>query len=261
MDNNKITAPTAGPAISLPLVLLVLLVIEAFVLLASHLSGMKIDATMLAQSLLRLVLIAATAYYVKRFTSAAPPVEATTPAAVADEPSESEADPEPARPALSTIDPLTGVPNQRGLTISILELMALADRYGHKLCVGLIRLHGIEPLPTGQHDEALLRLVNVLNESLRLPDRVGRYDGDDLMLLLPEADIQGARVIADRIQQNVATEGLLDAGGGLRLTIGIVEFQRGEDLHGVLNRLQDAASHALESDSGTCILQVNGEAL
>ncbi|MCK5361201.1 MAG: diguanylate cyclase [Gammaproteobacteria bacterium] len=151
------------------------------------------------------------------------------------------------------IDSLTRTSNERGLTISILELMALADRYGHKLSIGMIKVDGIDGLKKPAADDAMINMAGLMTESIRMPDRIGRFKENVFMVLLPESDIKGAAIVADRLRGNLEqgeTEGYADT---ISVWIGMTEFQRGEDLQSLLDRVEDAANQSRNEENGICI--------
>lgn len=138
------------------------------------------------------------------------------------------------------IDELTHTSNQRGLTIHMLEMMALAERYHHKLSVCLIKVSGLNALNQEDREETLIGISTVLAELVRIPDKVGRYDEESFMVIMPEADYAGASLVAGRLQTN------LDKAISSRtpITMGVAEFERGDDLQRLLDRAQQALNEA-----------------
>lgn len=151
------------------------------------------------------------------------------------------------------IDALTRTSNERGLTISILELMALADRYGHKLSIGMIKVDGISGLKKTVADDAMINMAGLMTESIRMPDRIGRFKADVFMVLLPESDIKGASIVASRLRENLEQGGTEDYAELVSVWIGMTEFQRGEDLQSLLERVEAAAEQSRNEENGICI--------
>ena len=151
------------------------------------------------------------------------------------------------------IDSLTRTSNERGLTISILELMALADRYGHKLSIGMIKVDGIESLNKPAADEVMINMAGLMTESIRLPDRIGRFKENVFMVLLPESDIEGAAIVASRLRGNLEQGEAENHADEVTVWIGMTEFQRGEDLQSLLDRVEAAANESRNQENGICI--------
>jgi diguanylate cyclase (GGDEF)-like protein/PAS domain S-box-containing protein len=78
------------------------------------------------------------------------------------------------------------------------------DRYGH--LVG---------------DQALKLLADTLRQSVRNVDSVGRYGGEEFIVLLPETGLDGARIAAEKILHNVRSANLRNNGDALRMTVSV----------------------------------------
>lgn len=154
---------------------------------------------------------------------------------------------------IPNIDALTRTSNETGLTISILELMALADRYGHKLSIGMIKVDGLDALKDEVADDAMINMAGLMTESLRLPDRIGRFRENVFMVLLPESDIDGAAIVANRLRGSLLQNKTPDTDDQVSVWIGMTEFHRGEDLQSLLDRVEAAADESRNEDNGVCI--------
>jgi diguanylate cyclase (GGDEF)-like protein len=100
-------------------------------------------------------------------------------------------------------DGLTGVLN-RGAIEETLDLeLTRARRSGLPLAVLLIDLDGFKQV-NDEHghlagDRVLQAVSTILTTSVRECDHVGRYGGDEFLVLLPDADESGAQIVAQRI--------------------------------------------------------------
>jgi len=155
-----------------------------------------------------------------------------------------------AEPVDPSIDPLTRTLNRRGVTIALLELMALADRYNHRLSVAMVAIDRLEQVNTehGQDtgDRMLVAVAETLADTLRMPDRVGRYSGNEFLLVLPETALDDACRLAERLRGEA--EHISVAAGEEKvistLSIGVTEFRRGEDLELFVSRAEGAIVEA-----------------
>jgi diguanylate cyclase (GGDEF)-like protein len=99
-------------------------------------------------------------------------------------------------------DALTGLGNRLRLGEDLAELAARAKRYGDGYCIVLLDLdrfknyNDIWGHPAG--DAALRQVAAHLQEHARAGDRIYRYGGEELLLLLPEDDVEAGRVVAER---------------------------------------------------------------
>lgn len=91
---------------------------------------------------------------------------------------------------LASHDPLTGLPNRRGLEDHISEAMARSRRHGTLLVVGMLDLDDFKVVnDTYGHelgDQALRDLTKSLRELLRQTDLLARVGGDEFVLVLED---------------------------------------------------------------------------
>ena len=119
--------------------------------------------------------------------------------------------------AISRTDALTGIHNRR----SILELLdkeiARTRRHGPPLAVVILDLDHFKSIndtrghPTG--DRVLQHTAAVLQQSMRQCDAIGRYGGEEFLLLLPDTSLEGAKVLAERCRERLAAEVIADDQG------------------------------------------------
>jgi diguanylate cyclase (GGDEF)-like protein len=107
-----------------------------------------------------------------------------------------------ARVAAAT-DSLTGLINHGALHVRAREEISRAGRAGTPLTCLLLDLDDFKGV-NDEHghqagDEQLRAVAAALRAELRDHDVVARYGGDEFVVLLPEADAAGGRVVADRI--------------------------------------------------------------
>jgi diguanylate cyclase (GGDEF)-like protein len=235
-----------NPLVFTAKILLIVLVAELAVSLYVNIARADAGLSPLLESIMRLVIVGIGVLVIalRPGRDQNEPVEVVT-AADSDEDEDMQKWP--------NIDELTRTSNERGLTISILELMALADRYGHKLSIGMVRVNGTESLDSDAADNTMINMAGLMTESLRMPDRIGRFRENVFMVLLPESDISGAAVVADRLMDYLGNPVTGDDSKAVSVQIGMTEFQRGEDLQSLLSRVESAVNDAANEGSGICI--------
>jgi len=107
-------------------------------------------------------------------------------------------------------DALTGLFNRRALYDHIRREMLRASRGG--LSMGLIMAdidHFKNINDTWGHisgDRVLVHLAGIMREATRAYDHIGRWGGEEFMILLPEADHEKTRLVAERIRSSVETQ-------------------------------------------------------
>ncbi len=107
-------------------------------------------------------------------------------------------------------DGLTGVFNRRYLEESLEYEFTRARRYGHRLSVLLLDLDHFKRInDTHGHlagDEVLRQAARRIASAVRNVDVVGRYGGEEFLVILPETDGDGAHVVAERIRALIAEQ-------------------------------------------------------
>jgi diguanylate cyclase (GGDEF)-like protein len=108
---------------------------------------------------------------------------------------------------ISLHDPLTGLANRRAFDVFLLESFNLAKRHQHAMSLMLLDIDRFKSYndefghPAG--DELLKRISMLLSSQARETDLVARIGGEEFAIGLPETDLEGARVIAERIRAEV----------------------------------------------------------
>ena len=98
--------------------------------------------------------------------------------------------------ALVREDPLTRSLNRRGLEDEFAREASRADRYKTPFCIAVLDIDNFKALndkrghQTG--DEALIHLVKVAKEELRLTDHIARLGGEEFLIMLPNTPLDEA---------------------------------------------------------------------
>jgi diguanylate cyclase (GGDEF)-like protein len=148
------------------------------------------------------------------------------------------------------IDAVTRTLDRRGITIALLNLMALADRYRHELSIAMVDIDRLGQINAEHGNEAgdrvLGTIAGMLADALRMPDHVGRYSANEFLLILPETGLTAGRKLAERIRTAAADTGIDVDGRAVRTTIsvGVTQFHPGEDLEQFVSRAEKAIRDA-----------------
>jgi diguanylate cyclase (GGDEF)-like protein len=121
-------------------------------------------------------------------------------------------------------DPLTGVGNYRQLHERLLEATAADPQRFALLTLDVDRFKQINEEHGHLEGDRLLQEVGrVLVENVRGSDVVARQGGDEFSVLLPEADASGATLLAQRIEEALASIEAADH-APVRASIGVAVF-------------------------------------
>jgi diguanylate cyclase (GGDEF)-like protein len=147
---------------------------------------------------------------------------------------------------IAITDPLTAIMNRRGITVGLLDAMAQAERYRTSLTVAMADIdHFKEINDTYGHeagDRVLKGVAALLSDALRMPDKVGRYGGEEFLIVLPHTGLVPGRKIVERIRATVSKTNF-DLGAKkarLTISIGVTQFKPGDDLEQLLSHADKA---------------------
>lgn len=126
---------------------------------------------------------------------------------------------------MALTDSLTGLYNRRGIYQIGQRELERCQRYNRPLSILMIDLDHFKQL-NDQYghivgDEVLTVASARLQEAVRRIDVVGRYGGEEFLVLLPECGLEFARGVAERIRQAVAGQPLASTAGPLNVTVSI----------------------------------------
>jgi len=146
-------------------------------------------------------------------------------------------------------DSLTGLSNHRYLQERLDHEIARAERAGLPLAIVLLDLNNFKSFNDNfghqAGDEVLRFVANAVTSCLRTTDIAGRYGGDEFLVILPQADEGGARLLLSRLRRKVEQRN--DAGFPpipIEMSAGIAVYPREADNKADLVAAADRAMYA-----------------
>ncbi|MFC1512437.1 GGDEF domain-containing protein, partial [bacterium] len=108
------------------------------------------------------------------------------------------------------IDSLTGLYNKKHFFEQLREEIPSAIRYNEQLSLIILDIDYFKKYNDkyGHQygDEVLKQITNCITNEVRPDDLVCRYGGDEIILILPNTDQKGAKVLAERLRKAVKTK-------------------------------------------------------
>ncbi|TDY88394.1 UNVERIFIED_ORG: diguanylate cyclase (GGDEF)-like protein [Herbaspirillum seropedicae] len=133
---------------------------------------------------------------------------------------------------LAVTDKLTGLANRMKLDEALDSEITRARRYGKNLSLILLDVdHFKEVNDKFGHsagDAVLVRIAEILSTSVRATDVVGRWGGEEFLIILPECDVVAASRMAEKLRLIVERNSFTLA-GNRTCSFGVAAYQSGQD--------------------------------
>ena len=154
---------------------------------------------------------------------------------------------------LATTDEVTGLLNRRRILEVAGEECGRTERYPEMLCFAMFDIDHFKSINDrfghSAGDTALLLVAQAAKAQLRQQDRIGRYGGEEFLVVLPQTSLEGAMHVTERVR--AAIEAVDSHAGGseqpLTVSAGVAEAAPGEALDDVLKRVDAAMYEAKAS--------------
>lgn len=159
---------------------------------------------------------------------------------------------------LSTIDGLTQIYNRRKISEKLEEEYFRAQRYGTKFAVILIDIDWFKSInDTYGHqvgDAVLFDLAQIMKETLRMTEQVGRWGGEEFFAVLPNTSAEEGYTLAERIRLKIAAY-RFEADKQLTCSFGVTEYEENDGLEQIIKRVDEALYLAKEHRNSSCIVR------
>jgi diguanylate cyclase len=153
-------------------------------------------------------------------------------------------------------DPLTGLPNRRGLDRVLAREIARARRHQTQLCIAVLDVDHFKRInDTHGHDVgdlALRHLADTIKAAVRETDVLARLGGEEFVLVLPDTPLVGAEFTMNRLLRTAQSTAL--ALGDKRITVafsaGLAQWQGEEGAEALIKRADQAMYQAKSAGRG-----------
>ena len=135
---------------------------------------------------------------------------------------------------VSHTDALTFLPNRRQVINSLQKEVNRAERYKTALSISMLDIDHFKNINDSYGhtvgDQVLIKLASMMRVGIRESDMVGRYGGEEFLILLPNTDLRKAGELAARLCKYIR-ETNIEVGEKTNLTvsIGVAEYRHGEE--------------------------------
>ncbi len=156
---------------------------------------------------------------------------------------------------LSVTDALTGLPNRRALDEALSQELERALRYGQPMAVVILDIDHFKQVNDihghAMGDLVLRRFASLMAAQVRTNDLMGRWGGEEFLLLCPCTGTEGALALAEKLRALLAAhefEGL----GRRTASFGVATLSPGDTLQTLLSRA-DAALYEAKRRGRDCV--------
>ena len=158
-------------------------------------------------------------------------------------------------------DALTAVPNRLAYNEKARQEFARWQRNGQAFCLCVIDVDKFKGVNDSwghkAGDKVLKTIAEVCASNIRKTDFFARYGGEEFILLLPETQLEQARVAAENLRREVELRKFHYSRQPVPITIscGIAEIRKGESLGAVFERADKAMYRAKQGGRNRVMIQ------
>lgn len=162
---------------------------------------------------------------------------------------------------LALLDPLTLLGNRAALNTALHRELHMADRYEHDLSVLMIDIDFFKRINDDyghqRGDLVLCEIAKSVQSACRGTDITFRYGGEEFVVVLGKTDAKGAKIIAERIRQQIADMVIYynEKNIATTISIGIATHNSGqkEEINDLIDRA-DKALYIAKRSGRNCVV-------
>lgn len=151
---------------------------------------------------------------------------------------------------LAIRDSLTQLYNRVHLDLILLQSIQNSSRFGHQLSVIMLDIDKFKNVnDTYGHqvgDSVLKETSDILKKLIRESDTLGRWGGEEFLVIAPETDIDGAMILAENIRLKMMNHNFSTI-GTVTASFGVSCFQKDDTENTIVDRADKALYKAKEN--------------
>ncbi len=156
----------------------------------------------------------------------------------------------------SLTDALTGLYNRRYFNNNLKAESKRSDRYGSHLSLVILDVDYFkrynDTFGHAEGDKVLAIIGNIIERCIRQTDSGCRYGGEEFAVILPQSDIDSARLVAERIRKCVESE-TVDLNGGVTISAGISQYLYKQSITELIKN-SDSALYKAKGSGRNCVM-------
>lgn len=154
----------------------------------------------------------------------------------------------------SKVDSLTNLLNRRAFEERMDEEFSVARRHGLESCLAIIDVDHFKSVNDNyghdSGDEVLRTVASILKDQVRTGDVVGRWGGEEFVVFVRQSELEGAKILLDRLRVVVSdTEITTATGHTIKVSFsgGLVSLSNCADWREALSRADEALYRSKEN--------------
>jgi len=151
---------------------------------------------------------------------------------------------------LATTDKLTNLYNRRKIEELLEFEINRSERFNHNFGLAIVDIDKFKEVnDTYGHqvgDKVLKELADILNTNRRKTDFVGRYGGEEFVIICPESDVQGVIKLMETFKEKICNYKFSKV-ENKTASFGVTMSQRGDTIESILKRADDALYQAKDN--------------
>jgi diguanylate cyclase (GGDEF)-like protein len=140
-------------------------------------------------------------------------------------------------------DALTGLPNRRDIEANLTRSISISKREGTQLYIALLDIDFFKKVNDDfgheYGDQVLKRFSTIISESIRESDFVGRWGGEEFLLIIENSTDDGALNICEKIRLSIENH-FIQQNKILTVSIGLTRYNKSEKESSMFNRVDKA---------------------
>lgn len=130
----------------------------------------------------------------------------------------------------SSIDNLTSALMRKHLELFIQEQIEKSYTYGTEFSIIMLDIDKFKEINDNyghrMGDKVLSKLCKTVLRNIRKSDVIGRYGGEEFIIVLPDISVNGAEIIAERIRKKIIEEKLMGDKREVTVSMGIANYPK-----------------------------------
>jgi diguanylate cyclase (GGDEF)-like protein len=126
---------------------------------------------------------------------------------------------------LANTDAVTFLPNRRRIIADLQREILFSKRYGTPLCISIVDIDNFKKINDAYGhivgDHVMTEFSSIIREPILYPDSIGRYGGDEFLVVMPHTNTAGAIKLAEKLSNQMESIPIIYQKSEYHLTISI----------------------------------------